>query len=295
MGKLKKYFNVTNAIRKAQLSACVLAGAMAFTTVQAVPYKDCSGGIAVNGLFDYWHKDKDGKMELTKTITNNSCSAVLYYIVRIYKAENPFGKGKHKEKDVLLTPKEMAESILPTKQHIVLAPKHKVAVNLIMPQGNKLNKLGFYRIDFQPVIPSKKYGFDVSDEQQKKLAAVTTIGMGVSTAVVVEPKEPDYHYSLKQTHNTVQIKNDGNALLLLDFSGECIGSHILSKPILKSKHMIAAGQFVELFCGKGYVSHQFRLYPDQTRTLDLSEYKSKVSLIVSKGGEQDRRYLLIAH
>ena len=190
----------------------------------AIPYKDCSGGIAVNGLFDYLHKNKDGEMVLDKTITNNSCESALYYVVKIYHAENPFTEGGKQEKDILLTPKAMAESILPNTRHIILAPKHKKSIHLIMPEGNKNKDLSFYRITFQPVLPEKKYGFNIDEKKLKALKAQASIGMGVSTALVVEPVNPKYTYTIKQKGNHVLIKNTGNALLFANFSGKCVVS-----------------------------------------------------------------------
>ena len=118
-----KFFGVT------ALGLTLFMGGSQKSHAANVPYKDCSGGIAVNGLFDYLHKNKDGEMVLDKTITNNSCESALYYIVKIYRAENPFAKGGKQEKDILLTPKAMAESILPNTRHIILAPKHKKSSN----------------------------------------------------------------------------------------------------------------------------------------------------------------------
>lgn len=69
-----KFFGVT------ALGLTLFMGGSQKSHATNVPYKDCSGGIAVNGLFDYLHKNKDGEMVLDKTITNNSCESALYYI-----------------------------------------------------------------------------------------------------------------------------------------------------------------------------------------------------------------------
>ncbi len=284
----------------------------------AVPYKDCSGGIAVNGLFDYWHKDKDGKMQLTKTLTNNSCESALYYIVNIARVENPFAKNGKKEKDITLTPKEMAQSILPSKTRLILAPKHKQSINLYMPEGNHNDKLSFYRVSFQPVIPSKKYGFDIDEKTEKKLQAQTTIGMGVATAVVVEPVHPDYSYSDSQKGNQVTLTNKGNALLFADFSGSCIKPRktnntkanpaVATKDITKDKASkktksakAAAKQSVkskvtEIQCNdNGYASLELKLYPQQSKTVDLSHYKDQVMLTMKKGYQRETHYYNVSH
>ena len=93
-----------------------------------------------------------------------------------------------------------------------------------MPEGNKNKTLGFYRITFQPVLPEKKYGFNIDQKKLKELKAQASIGMGVSTALVVEPVNPKYTYTIKQNKNHILIKNTGNALLFANFSGKCVVS-----------------------------------------------------------------------
>lgn len=293
------------------LSFAGLTAVLATSHAYALPYKDCSGGVAVNGLFDYWHKDQDGKMQLTKTITNNSCEAALYYIVKIYRVENPFAKDGKKEKDVLLTPKEMTESILPSKSRLVLAPKHKEAVNLYMPKGNKSDKLSFYHIDFQPVIPSKKYGFDIDEKTEKKMQAQTTIGMGVATAVVVEPSHPDYTYSAVQKANELTLTNKGNALLLANLSGQCVaeknvksskGSKKDSKNQAATDKTTAAksqntknSKVISIQCNdNGYATKQIKIYPQQQQIIDLSGYKDQVTLLMNMGYKHDTRYYKVS-
>lgn len=285
------------------LSIAGLTAVLAANHVYALPYKDCSGGVAVNGLFDYWHKDKDGKMQLTKTITNNSCEAALYYIVKIYRVENPFAKDGKKEKDILLTPKEMTESILASKSRLVLAPKHKEAVNLYMPKGNKSDKLSFYRIDFQPVIPSKKYGFDIDEKTEKKMQAQTSIGMGVATAVVVEPNHPDYTYSAVQKANELTLTNKGNALLLANLSGQCVAKKNVKDlkrskkddknkaPTDKNKN----NKVITIQCNdNGYATKQIKIYPQQQQMIDLSAYKDQVTLSMNMGYKHDTRYYRVS-
>ena len=289
----------------------------------AAPYKDCSGGIAVNGLFDYLHKDKDGQMVLDKTMTNNSCESALYYIVKMYRAENPFAKNGKKEKDVLLTPKDMAKSILPNTRHIILAPKHKKSIHLIMPEGNKSKSLSFYRITFQPVLPEKKYGFNIDQKKLKELKAQASIGMGVSTALVVEPVNPKYTYKMKQVGNQVVIHNTGNALLFANFSGKCVVSDSKAsvgeeknkstaqksikqvsdkakKPIKKvankANQAKAGNKVIKINCGtKSYSSYQFRIYPNQTSKIDISAYKKQATVVIKKGYKQDKEYYTVSH
>ncbi len=287
-----------------------------------MPYKDCSGGIAVNGLFDYWHKDKDGKMQLTKTLTNNSCGTALYYIVNIARVENPFAKNGKKEKDITLTPKEMAQSILPSKTRLILAPKHKQSINLYMPEGNHNDKLSFYCVSFQPVIPSKKYGFDIDEKTEKELQAQTTIGMGVATAVVVEPVHPDYSYSDSQKGNQVTLTNKGNALLFADSSGSCIKPQANNKAktnlaatkaqqgqldkvakvnkeakVAKTTAKQAAkSKVTEIQCNdNGYANLELKLYPQQSKTVDLSHYKDQVTLTMKKGYQRETHYYNVTH
>lgn len=284
----------------------------------AVPYKNCSGGIAVNGLFDYLHKDKDGQMVLDKTLTNNSCESALYYIVKMYRAENPFSKGGKKEKDILLTPKAMAESILPNTRHIILAPKHKKSIHLIMPEGNKNKDLAFYRITFQPVLPEKKYGFNIDQKKLKALKAQASIGMGVSTALVVEPVNPKYTYTIKQKGSDVVIKNTGNALVFANFSGKCLvadNKENVSKGNTKAevtkqtadkakenknnqvaKQVKNDNKVIKINCGdKSYASYEFRIYPNQSSKIDISAYKKQATVVIKKGYKQDKEYYTVSH
>lgn len=310
--KMIKSFKAIQKSRKvSKLLSLLFAGltaVLAANHAYALPYKDCSGGVAVNGLFDYWHKDQDGKMQLTKTITNNSCEAALYYIVKIYRVENPFAKDGKKEKDVLLTPKEMTESVLPSKSRLVLAPKHKEAVNLYMPKGNKSDKLSFYRIDFQPVIPSKKYGFDIDEKTENKAQAQTTIGMGIATAVVVEPSHPDYTYSAVQKANELTLTNKGNALLLANLTGQCVTAKDSKESKKDGKNQVVTdkttpaksqsaknSKVVILQCNdNGYATKQIKIYPQQQQTIDLSVYKDQVTLLMSMGYKHDTRYYKVS-
>ena len=257
-------------------------------------------------------------MVLDKTITNNSCESALYYLVKIYRAENPFAKGGKQEKDILLTPKAMAESILPNTRHIILAPKHKKSIHLIMPEGNKNKTLGFYRITFQPVLPEKKYGFNIDQKKLKELKAQASIGMGVSTALVVEPVNPKYTYTIKQNKNHILIKNTGNALLFADFSGRCVTdenaknsnkdqkesvkqptSGTVRKKVAENKRIEPSktnNNQLKINCGdRSYISYQFRIYPNQQKDIDISAYSKQATVVIKKGYQQDKEYYTVSH
>ena len=70
----------------------------AFVTIDnaySIPYKNCSDGVSINGLFNYWYQGKHGYGDLTKILTNNSCNKAYYYIVRVYRIYHPFGHQKN--------------------------------------------------------------------------------------------------------------------------------------------------------------------------------------------------------
>lgn len=260
--------------------------------VYAAPYKDCSGGISVDGLFDYWHQTQDNQsdqMILTKKLTNNSCKSALYYIVKLYRVENPFNENGQKEKSIEMTPKDMSESIFITPSRLIILPKHSAQVRLIMPKGHNNNDLAFYRVSFQPVIPEKKYGFDIDEDELEKLRAQTVVGMGVSTAIVIEPKIPNYTSELVQSDNIITMKNKGNSLLMYSLSGQCI-------PSKETTNMPENNLAIRVACSKdGYTTYKVRLYPNNERILDLSNFKSEVIITKLMGEEQSREYINITN
>ncbi|WHN65290.1 hypothetical protein [Cysteiniphilum sp. QT6929] len=250
----------------------LVVGSMAY----AVPFKDCNGGVTVSGMFDYVYENKQNELGLVKRITNSSCKT-SYYLISLEKVNRPFAKGSDKAAknnmpaEEEMTIKDMALSgVLLSPQKMILGPKRKDDVNFIINREiHSADKLSFYRLKFTPVLPEKKYGFDVDE----KVAAEATLNLGVSTAIVVEPKNPDYTYDLQIIEGEkVTLQNQGNALIILDISGKCS-----FRPVAQGTR-----NNVVIPCAVGG-NQDIRVYPNQLRDISLLGYQGEVILFIKTG------------
>ncbi|WP_108651088.1 hypothetical protein [Dongshaea marina] len=228
---------------------------------QIVPYKECHGGVAINGLFNYWHTDDNSPQDqLVKTLTNNSCSTPKYFLVKVYKVTHPLSK----EKDKLLTLKDMTQSLMVYPNHLVVLPKHSVNIIFSLPNGRPKD-LGFYRVAFLPVIPEKEYGFNISHKQLEKIRARASVGIGLSTALVIEPKSVKYSYRIKRDQGKVKIKNTGNGVIIAETFDKCISDHLPEKSCKYRKNT------------RSYI------YPGLQEQFNLANYRDQLSLSLELG------------
>ncbi|MCL9781318.1 hypothetical protein M9194_07745 [Vibrio sp. S4M6] len=271
-------------ILKTLLRFCSLFSVLFPISVFAVPFSHCEPSVSVNGMLDYWHVEKgaDTMAPLSKKVTNNSCKASSYYLVKVARVTDPLTQPK----EHILNPKEMSQSVLAYPATLAIGPQRTGETKLVLPKGQS-ETLQFYRLIFNPVLPEKKYGFNVDKKELNKIKSETRMALAISTNVVVEPRHPDYTYSIERKKNTNQIQIDyrGNALLQVSVYGQCQAEKSSSK---SNKNITV------IPCSGKSSSFSSRIYTADVdkknkgvKVFDLSQFKGKVNVHIKKGAKSD--------
>ena len=241
----------------------VLLSFFCIQSLYGIPYKDCSSGISISkGILEYWTKDKN---YLVKEISNLSCDETQYYLIKLYKVNNALKKGQ-KENLQLLNPEEMNKSIFASPNKMIINPKRSEKVFLNMPSGRKNKELTFYKLYIIPVLPEAKYGFN-NIEKEKNLQSKATVGMGAIIGIIVEPENPDYTYNIQQINqNKILSENKGNALIFIN----CYGKK-----------------------DKKYKSQTLKLYPNDKKYIDLTDYSEKVNCKIQLGNKYENKMFTV--
>lgn len=116
------------------------------------------------------------------------------------------------------------EMLVATPQRLIIPPGGFQNVRLIWP--SKRDKEYYYRVRFTPVLPKSNEGFNATAEQLKEyeadqVKAGVNVLTGYGSILFVAPDTPRFDSHITQDKQTMTIKNNGNATIVLEKIQTC--------------------------------------------------------------------------
>lgn len=191
----------------------------------------------------------------SKKIDSTSHQA-QFFVVKIMRSGGPDSRVV----ETLLSTKQMIDQVFVMPNHLALMPGRSKIIRLTFPKGRHNNIEQYYRINVIPVTPTRQLGFsDAEIKLSQDLPHQAAIGQtnmrfGLSTALVVLPLHPHYQFNIRRSKSSLNIDNQGNAVLSVTLHGHC--------GIQRNKACRLAA----------------RIYPGKQQTIDISTFTGPIRL-----------------
>ncbi|WP_246796400.1 hypothetical protein [Burkholderia perseverans] len=186
----------------------------------------------VGGLYDYLPGDTSSIM---KPIRNDGDETgfVAVEIKRIV-----FDADDHLHESPQPSDGALEDRLIVSPNRLIVPPQGARSTRILYVGKREVEQ--YFRVRYLPVQPSRKAGFDVSPEVERRAArAGIKVLIGYGEIVFVRPSHEHYDTRFDDTPDALRIVNHGNTTVVLDNYRVSARSHADDEP---SRHFILPGR-----------------------------------------------------
>lgn len=193
--------------------------------------------ISVGGLYDYLPATTSS---ITKPI-RNSGDETGFLRVEIKRIEFD-AQGKAHE-IAQAEDGALQDRLIVSPNRLIVPPDGARSTRIIYV--GKRDKEQYFRVRYLPVQPTRKQGFDITEQAEKKFASAgIKVLIGYGEIVFVRPAKEQYDTALNQHPGGLTVANNGNSTIVLDNYRVChAGKTACEEP---SKKFVLPGRKLEV-------------------------------------------------
>ncbi|KVE71699.1 hypothetical protein WJ07_01875 [Burkholderia vietnamiensis] len=165
--------------------------------------------INVGGLYDYL----PGSMSSLMKMIRNDGDVTGFVKVEVKRIT--FDAQDHIHESPQADDGSLRNRLIVSPNRLIVPPDGARSTRLLYV--GKRDQEQYFRVRYLPVEPSRKAGFDVSPDVEKKFAdAGVKVLVGYGEFVFVRPTSEHYDTAFRQTPGKLAIVNHGNSTVILD-------------------------------------------------------------------------------